>query len=63
MYLWFKTGHSHRPALVVLAVVIFLFDSLKEKRSVPLTAWSGTACFTNSCSALLLKIPGLDDVA
>ena len=29
--------HSHRTAIVVLAVVISLFDNLREKRSVPLT--------------------------
>ena len=29
--------HSHRTAFVMLAVVIFLFDNLREKRSVPLS--------------------------
>ena len=29
--------HSCQTAIVVLAVVIFLFGSLREKRSVPLT--------------------------
>ena len=29
--------HSHRAVAVVLAVVIFLFDNLREKRSMPLT--------------------------
>ena len=29
--------HSHQVAIAVLAVVTFLFDSLREKRSVPLT--------------------------
>ena len=29
--------HSHQMATVVLAAVIFLFDSLREKRSVPQT--------------------------
>ena len=32
--------HSHRTATVVLAVVIFLFDNLREKGSVPLTKQS-----------------------
>ena len=36
----------------MLAVVIFLFDSLREKRSVLLTEQSGTVCFKNSCSTL-----------
>lgn len=30
--------HSHQMAILVLAVVIFLLDSLKEKRSVPLNS-------------------------
>ena len=30
--------HSHRTVVVVLAVVIFSFDNLREKRSVPLTS-------------------------
>ena len=38
-YLWFKTGHSQWTAIAVLAVVNFLFDNLKEKRSVPLSSW------------------------
>ena len=42
--------HSHWMAIVVLAVVIFLFDNLREKRSVPLTKQSGIACFQSSCS-------------
>ena len=29
--------HSHQRAIVTLAVVIFLFDYLREKRSMPLT--------------------------
>ena len=29
--------HSYQMAIVVLAVAIFSFDSLREKRSVPLT--------------------------
>ena len=37
--------HSHQMAIVVLAVVIFWFDNLREKRSVPLTKQSGIACF------------------
>ena len=34
--------------IVVLAAVIFLFGSLREKRSVPLTEQSGIARFKNS---------------
>ena len=41
--------HSQQTAIVLTAVV-FLFDSLREKRSVPLTKQSGIACFKNSCS-------------
>ena len=40
--------HSHWTAIVVLAVVIFLFDTLREKRSTPPTKQSGTACFIKS---------------
>ena len=40
-------------AIVVLAVVIFIFDSLREKRSVPLTKQAGVACLKNSCSTLV----------
>ena len=29
--------HSHQMGIVVLAVVIFLFDNLREKRTEPLT--------------------------
>ena len=35
-------------AIVVLAVVIFQFDDIREKRSVPLTV-----CVKNSCGALV----------
>ena len=28
--------HSHQTAIVVLALIICLFDNLREKRSVPL---------------------------
>ena len=49
-----KTGviliHSHQKPVVVLAVVTFLFNNLRDKRSVPLTKESGIACFKNSCS-------------
>ena len=37
MFMVQDIGHCHQTAIVVLAVVIFLFDSLREKRSVPLT--------------------------
>ena len=43
--------HSHQAAIVVLAVVPFLLDSVREKRPVPLTKQSGIACFKNSRSA------------
>ena len=36
-------------AIVVLAVLIILFDSLREKRSMPLTKKSGVACSKNCC--------------
>ena len=48
--MWFKTEHSHQTAIVVLSVVNFSFDNLREKRSVPVTKWSIIACFKNSCS-------------
>ena len=50
--------HSHQRATAVLAIVIVLFDNLREKRSVPLTTQSGIVCFKNSC-ALWLKFTGL----
>ena len=43
--------HSRPVAIVVWAVVIFLFGNLKEKRSLPLTKWSGTARFKHFCGA------------
>ena len=43
--------HLHLMAVVVLAVVIFLFENLREKRSVALTKSSGIACFNDSRSA------------
>ena len=42
-------------AVFVLAVVIFLFDNLREKRSVLLTKSSRIACFKNSCSTPVEK--------
>ena len=39
--------HSYQMAIVVS--VIFLWDSLRGKRSVLLTKYSGSACFENSC--------------
>ena len=47
VYLWSRTEHSHWKTIVVLAVVISLFDSLREKRSVPLG--SQVSHFKNSC--------------
>lgn len=38
-------------AIVVLAVVISLSDSLKEEGSVPLTEQSGAVCFTHTRSS------------
>ena len=35
VYLWFKTRHSHWTAVVVLAVVVFLFDSLRKRSHSP----------------------------
>ena len=35
-------------AIFVFAVVTFLFDNLREKRSVPLTKYLGIACFKNT---------------
>lgn len=44
-------GRSHRRAVVALAVVIVLPDSLRGKRSVPLLKQPGVACSRVSCSA------------
>ena len=41
--------HWHQVSIVVLAVFIFLSDSLRERRSVPQTKLSGITCFKNSC--------------
>lgn len=40
--------HSQWMAVAVLVVVLFALDILREKRSVPLTKHSGTACFKTS---------------
>ena len=40
-------------AVVVLAVVIFNLDNLREEESVFLTEPSGIACFKKSCSTLV----------
>ena len=45
--------HSHQTATVVLAVVIFTFGQLGEKRWVPLTRQSGAARCTGAC-----RLPG-----
>ena len=53
-------------AIVMLAVIIFLFDIEKKKRSVPLTKYAGVAVFKNSCdtsvplAAHRLQIAGLE---
>ena len=55
--------HSHWTA-VVLAVVMFLSDSLGEQRAVPLTEESGVACFKNSCGTSVenhCSIPGVSN--
>ena len=44
--------HSHWMA-IVLAVVMFLFDNLREKRSVLLSEQSGIANFKNYCGTPL----------
>ena len=49
--------HSHQMAIVVLAVVIFLFDHLREKRSVALT--SQVLHVLNILGAHQLKIANL----
>ena len=54
-YLWFKTGHAQWAAIVVLAVVIFQFDNVREKRLGPLSKYSGIVCFKNSCGTPVEK--------
>ena len=49
--------HSQWTAVVVLAVVIFLFNNLREKGSAPLTEESGTARCTTSCSTRAVARP------
>ena len=39
--------HSQQTAAVVLAIVIFVFDKVRAKRSVLLTKQSGISCFKN----------------
>ena len=52
--------HSYQTAIVVWAVVIFSFDNLREKKSVPLTKEAGTACSKNPCSTPAAnRCPGL----
>ena len=51
-------GHSHQMVIVVLAVVIYLFDNLREKRSVPLT--SQVSHVLKILVAHQLKIPDLN---
>ena len=44
--------YSFTPmAMIVLTVTVFFFffDNLREKGPVPLTAWSGMACFYSPC--------------
>ena len=55
MYIFFayltKVGiiliHSHWVAIVVLAVIIFIFDDLRQKKSMFLAKESGITCFKN----------------
>ena len=49
---------THQRAIVVLAVGIFLFDNLREKRSVPLTN-SQALHVLKILAARWLKIPAL----
>ena len=42
-------------AVVVLAVAVFAFDSLRETRSAPLTNESGIAYFKHSCGSPVEK--------
>ena len=51
--------HLYQMAIVVLAVVICLFDSLRESRSVPLMKQSGIACFLKVPAAHWLEIAAL----
>ena len=51
--------HSHWTTVVVLAVVIFKFDNLRLKRSVPLT--SQVLHVLNILAAYPLKIAGIED--
>ena len=50
-------SHSHLTAIAVLAV-IFLFDSPREKRSMPLT--SQILHVLKVLEAHLLKVPGIE---
>ena len=43
--------HSHWVAFVVLAAVIFLFGSQRDKWPVPLSKHHGSACLKPPCSA------------
>ena len=52
-FVFFFIIHSYQVAIVVLVIVTFQFDNLREKRSVPLTKESGIACLKNSCGALV----------
>ena len=45
--------YSQWMAIAVLAVVIFLFDNLREERSGPLIKQSGGACCKNSRGTLV----------
>lgn len=53
--------HSHPTIIVVWAVVIVKFDTLREQRSVPLPKWSGTACLI-ILAACRLKTAGLPEL-
>ena len=52
--------HSHQMAIVMLAIVIFLFDNLREKESVPLTKQPGIACLKNLVAQWLKVTDGND---
>ena len=40
--------HSHRTAIVVLAILFFVFDNVREQRSVPLAKLADIAYINNS---------------
>ena len=45
--------HSHQSVIMLAVVIFFLFDNLREKRSVALTKYSGIAWLKNSSCTLV----------